>query len=444
MPSSEVKTTRLSNLQHMFRSLRGRNFALFFFGQGVSVIGTWMQSTALGWLVYKLTNDPFMLGLVGFAGTIFSFLISPIAGVFTDRWNRHRALVAMQALSMLQAVVLAALTLTGTIHVWHIVALAMFIGAVNAIDIPNRQSFVVHMVERREDLPNAIALNSFLFNSARLVGPPVAGYLIWAGDRAAGGAGASAPVARGEGLCFAANAVSYAAVIVALLAMKIAPRVNGVRKHVLHDLREGFAYTVGFPPIRTILLTLAMLGFTAMPYTALLPVFARDILHGGPATQGQLLGAAGAGALVAAIYLASRRSVRGLGLLIGLAAILLGTMLIAFGASNITGLSLAILAVLGFAQMTQMAGSNTLVQTIVDDDKRGRVMSFYAISFLGTAPFGNLLAGWLAKHIGAPRTVMIGGAACAICGVLFTCNLPNLRKHVRPIYVKMGIIDDAN
>jgi MFS family permease len=444
MPSLEPPTTRLTNFQHMFRSLRGRNFSLFFFGQGVSVVGTWMQSTALAWLVYRITNDPLMLGLVGFAGTIFSFLISPIAGVFTDRWNRHRALVAMQALSMLQAGVLAALTLSGTIQVWHILALAVFIGVVNAIDIPNRQSFVVHMVPKREDLPNAIALNSFLFNSARLVGPPIAGYIIWAGDLSPGGTGTSAFNMRGEGFCFAANAVSYAAVIVALLAMKIAPRVNGVRRHVLHELREGFAYTMGFPPIRTILLMLAMLGFTAMPYATLIPVFARDILHGGSATQGQLMGAAGAGAILAAIYLASRRSVRGLGILIGSAAVLLGAGLIVFGLSNIPALSMAILALVGFGQMTQMAGSNTMLQTIVDDDKRGRVMSFYTIAFMGTAPFGNLLAGWSAKHIGAPRTVMIGGAICAICGLLFIRNLPNLRKHVRPIYVRMGIIDEES
>ena len=444
MPSPEPPTTRLTNLEHMFRSLRGRNYLLFFFGQGISNIGTWMQSMALGWLVYKLTNDPFMLGLVGFAGTIVSFLISPIAGVFTDRWNRHRALVAMQALSMLQAGVLAALTLTGTIQVWHILALAMFIGAVNGIDIPNRQSFVVQMVQRREDLPNAIALNSFLFNGARLLGPPVAGYIVWAGNRATGGTGGAALNVHGEGLCFLANAVSYAAVIAALLAMKITPRVNAPRKRVLHELREGLAYTVGFPPIRTLLLMLALLGLTAMPYATLLPVFARDILHGGPETQGQLLGAAGAGALVAAIFLASRRSVRGLGLLIGLAAILLGAALVAFGLSNIPAVSMGILAVLGFGQMTQMAGSNTMLQTIVDDDKRGRVMSFYTIAFMGTAPFGNLLAGWSAKHIGAPHTVMIGGAICAICGILFVRNLPNLRKHVRPIYVRMGIIDEES
>jgi predicted MFS family arabinose efflux permease len=247
---------------------------------------------------------------------------------------------------------------------------------------------------------------------------------------------------HGEGLCFAANAISYAAVIVALLAMKIAPHVNGPRKHVLHELREGLAYTVGFPPIRTLLLMLGLLGFTAMPYATLLPVFARDVLHGGPETQGQLLGAAGAGAILAAIYLASRRSVRGLGILIGLAAILLGAALVAFGASDIPAVSLAILTLVGFGQMTQMAGTNTMLQTIVDDDKRGRVMSFYTIAFMGTTPFGNLLAGWSAKHIGAPHTVMIGGTICAICGLLFIRNLPNLRKHVRPIYVKMGIISE--
>jgi hypothetical protein len=300
------------------------------------------------------------------------------------------------------------------------------------------------MVPRREDLPNAIALNSFLFNGARLLGPPVAGAIIWAGDRSAGGAVGSSLNMHGEGLCFLSNAVSYAAVIAAVLAMRIAPRGHGPRKHVLHELREGLAYTMGFPPIRTILLLLGTLGFVAMPYATLIPVFARDVLKGDSNMQGYLLGAAGVGAIIAAIFLAARRSVRGLGKLIGVAPILMGVGLIVFGFSNIAAISLPILAVIGFGQMTQMAGSNTLLQTIVDDDKRGRVMSFYTLAFMGTGPFGNLLVGYLAKPkvLGAAMTLAICGTVTALCGVLFLSYLPRLRAHIRPIYVKMGIISD--
>lgn len=429
----------------MFRSLRGRNYALFFAGQGVSVVGTWMQSTALSWLVYRLTGDPFMLGLVQFVAQLPAFLISPIAGVYADRWNRHKMLLVMQSLMMLQAVSLTLLTLTGQIQVWQIVCLALFMGMLNAVDIPNRQSFVVQMVPRREDLPNGIALNSFLFNGARLVGPSIAGFVIWAVDPPhQPGTPLTAADMRGEGLCFLSNAISYAAVLAAVLAMRIAPRAIAPRKHVLHELRDGLRYTMGFPPIRTILLMLAMLGMVAMPYATLVPVFARDVLHGDSKMQGYLLSMAGCGALVAAIFLAARSSVRGLGRLIALAPVLMGASLIVFGFSQTAWLSLPVLALIGFGQMTQMAGSNTLLQTIVDDDKRGRVMSFYALAFMGTGPFGNLLVGYLAKPdvLGEQWTVAIAGAITAGCGLLFLSYLPTLRRHVRPIYVKMGIISD--
>ena len=415
-------------LRHMVRALRGWNYSLFFVGQGLSLIGTWMQGAALGWLIYRLTGSKLMLGLVGFAGQIFSFLVSPFAGVLTDRWNRHRMLIAMQALSMLQAVLLAAVAFRAHVDVWHIVALVTFLGLVNAVDIPNRQAFVADLVERREDLPNAIALNSFAFNGARLVGPALAGVVIFLSS---------------EGACFVINAVSYLAVIGALLAMRITPRPQRPRRHLLHDLKEGFLYSFGFPPIRYVLLNLALMGLVAMPYAVLIPVFARDILKGDAVTQGLLISAAGVGAIVGALFLASRKSVLGLGRLVAAAPALLGAGLIAFSLSRFLWLSLPMLMVVGFAQMVQMAGSNTILQTIVDDDKRGRVMSFYTIAFMGTTPFGNLAAGALAQRFGAPLTLICGAVICILASAAAVASLPLLRRHVRPIYVKMGLLSET-
>ena len=440
----------------MLRALRGRNYALFFVGQGLSLIGTWMQSVSLGLLVWKLTNREMALGLVGFSSQIFAFLLTPFAGVFSDRWNRHRVLLATQSLATVQATVLAVLTFTGLVHVGHIIALAAFLGLVNAFDMPTRQAFVVQMVERKEDLPNAIALNSSVFNGARLVGPLIAAMLIPLVD-----AHSSFPYA-GEGACFAVNAVSFLAVILALLAMRLPqwqPSLD--HPHVLHSLREGFRYSFGFAPIRSLLFMLGLVSLVSMPYSVLLPAIAAKVLHAGQVeiplvslgkyhimlkfenTVGILTSAAGMGALLGALFLASRKSILGLGRLIPVATGILGIAMIGFALSKYVLLSIPLLLVIGFGFMTQMASSNTILQTIVDDDKRGRVMSFYTMSFLGTAPFGALLAGALASHIGAPTTILLSGVL-AVCGaILFASRLRSLRELIRPIYTKMGIIPET-
>ena len=413
-------------LQLIFRALHHRNYRLFFGGQGVSLIGTWMQQLAMSWLVYRMTNSAFLLGVVGFLGQIPAFLLSPFAGVLIDRWNRHRILVGTQSLAMIQAFILALLTLTGTIAIWHIVILALFLGFVNAFDMPTRQAFVVEMVETGEDLGNAIALNSFLFNGARLLGPSIGGILI---------------SLLGEGMCFLLNGISFIAVIAALLAMKMTKReIRSKSSRVLKGVKEGFTYAFGFPPIRSLLLLLGLVSLTGMPYTVLMPVFAKNILHGGPHTLGFLLGASGVGALVGAVYLASRKSVLGLGRLIVIALNIFGIGLIAFSISRTLPLSLLFLGFTGFGMMVQMVSTNTVLQTIVEEDKRGRVMSLYTMAFMGMVPFGSLLAGSLASKIGASGTIMISGAACILGSILFARKLPALREMVRPIYIEKEIL----
>jgi MFS family permease len=413
--------------QTVFPALQYRNYRLFFGGQSISLIGTWMQRIAMSWLVYRLTNSALWLGVVGFTGQIPIFLLTPFAGVLADRMNRQRILVITQTLAMIQALILALLVLTGTIAVWHIISLSIFLGIVDAFDMPVRQSFMVEIVEKK-DLGNAIALNSSMVNSARLLGPSIAGILI---------------ASMGEGMCFLLNGISYLAVILSLLAMKItSKRTETPNTYVLHGLKEGFHYAFGFPPIRYVLLLLALVSLIGMPYTVLMPVFARDILHGGPHTLGFLMGSSGVGALVGAIYLASRRSVLGLGKWIALAASLFGIGLIAFSLSRIFWFSLFLMLLTGFGMIVQMASSNTVLQTVVDEDKRGRVMSFYAMAFRGMTPFGSLLAGGLANKIGAPNTLMIGGISCILGSLMFARKLPLLRQMVRPIYVKMGIISE--
>jgi MFS family permease len=414
-------------LAFMVRALRHRNYRLFFVGQTVSLIGTWMTRIATSWLVYRLTGSALLLGVVGFAGQIPAFLLGPVAGVLVDRWDRHRLLVATQVLAMVQSAALAALALLGAINVWHVLALSVFQGLINAFDMPARQSFVVEMVEAREDLGNAIALNSSMVNAARLLGPSIAGVVI---------------AAVGEGWCVFADAVSSIAVIASLLLMRLAPRRRpaGHRAAVWHELREGWAYVAGSAPIRSILLLLALVSLVGMPYSVLMPVFASRILGGGPHTLGFLMAASGCGALAGAVYLANRRSVLGLGKVIPLAAGLFGAGLVGFSFSRSLPLSLLLLLVTGLGFMVQMASSNTLLQTLVADDKRGRVMSFYSMAFLGTTPFGSLLAGALASRIGAPRTLLLGGLGCLAGALWFASLLPRLRELVRPIYVRMGIL----
>src|SRR5713101_2612297 len=355
-----------------------------------------MQQIAMSWLVYRLTGSAFLLGIVGFASQLPAFLVSPFAGVLADRLNRHRMIIATQVLAMVQATALAILTLTGVIEIWHILVLSLFLGLINAFDIPTRQAFLLEMVKNREDLGNAIALNSSMFNGARLIGPAIAGVVI---------------AAVGEGICFLLNAVSFIAVIAALLAMNIPPRhKEDQRVGVLEGFKEGLLYAFGFSPIRSILLLLALVSVMGMPYTVLMPVVAGKILHGGPHTLGFLMGSIGLGALTGAMYLASRKTIVGLGRWIPTAATIFGSGLIAFSFSRVLWLSMLLLFVAGFGLMVQMASSNTILQTISEDNKRGRVMSFYAMAFMGMAPFGSLLAGSLASKIGVPATLSVNGA----------------------------------
>jgi len=412
----------------MGRALRHRNYRLFFAGQSLSLIGTWLTRVATSWLVYRLTGSTVSLGIVGFAGQIPTFVVAPFAGVWVDRWNRHRVLVATQALAMLQSAALAALALTGTIGVGWVIALSIFQGLINAFDVPARQSFVVHMVEDRADLPNAIALNSSMVNAARLIGPSIGGILI---------------AAVGEGWCFLIDAVSYVAVIASLLAMRIAPSVRVEKeRRLLPELAEGFRYVSGFVPIRNVLLLLALVSFMGMPYTVLMPAVATRILGGGPHTLGFLMAASGVGALAGTLYLASRKSVLGLGRVIVLASGGFGIGLVLFSRSHELWLSLAVLVPTGLGMMVQMAASNTVLQTVVDEDKRGRVMSFFTMAFFGTVPFGSLFAGLVAARIGADDTIALGGAACIVGSILFHRGLPELRRVARPVYVRAGILQD--
>ena len=417
-------------IRHLLRALRSRNYRLFVAGQSVSLVGTWMQQVAMSWLVYRLTNSAMLLGVVGFASQIPTFLISPVAGVLADRWDRRRLLIATQALAMFQAAFLALVVLTEMVQVWQILLLSLILGVVNALDIPIRQSFVVEMVEHREDLGNAIALNSSMVNGARLIGPSIAGLLV---------------ASVGEGICFLLNAISYLAVIVALAAMRIphGSRHPHPRRHILHELHEGFTYAYEFGPIRSILLLVALVSLVGMPYAVLVPVFAKDILHGGAHTFGFLMTAAGSGALVGTLYLASRRSVLGLGRVIVTATIFFAAGIVSFALSGNFPLSLAALALAGFGAMTLVASCNTVLQTILDEDKRGRVMSFFTMAFIGVAPFGSLGAGAMAGIIGPRDTLLLGGAGCLAGAAVFARHLPHIREKVRPIYIRMGIIREV-
>jgi MFS family permease len=410
------------------RALRSRNYRLFFTGQTLSLIGTWMTRVATSWLVYRLTNSALLLGLASFAGQVPAFFLAPLAGVWVDRWDRHRTLVWTQILSMLQSFALAALALAHIITVWEIILLSLAQGLINAFDMPTRQAFVIQMVERREDLGNAIALNSSMVNATRLIGPALAGVLI---------------AAVGEGYCFLTDGVSYIAVIVSLLLMQI--RVQQARagaRRVMAELHEGWRYVASSVPIRSILSLLALSSLVGMPYTVLMPIFASKILHGDAHTLGFLMAATGVGALASAMLLAVRKSVLGLGRMIGISAAIFGASLIAFSFSRMFWLSMLLLPFTGFGLMQQMAASNTILQTIVDDEKRGRVMAYYAMAFQGMAPFGSLLGGAVAGRIGAPATLVIGGAICLAGSVWFTRLLPTIRDFIRPIYRQLGILPE--
>jgi MFS family permease len=410
----------------VFRALRSRNYRLFFAGQLISLVGTWLSQVAMSWLVYRLTGSALLLGLVSFAGQIPGFVLAPIAGVLVDRWRLRRVLLATQALSLVQAAVLATITLAGMVDVAHLLILSILLGLINAVDLPARQAFVVQMLERREDLPNAIALNSSLVNAARVVGPSLAGILI---------------AVMGEGMCFLVNAVSFLAVIAALAGMRVRQAARPPVANVVREFRNGFAYVRGSTAIRSILLLMALVSLAGVPYMVLMPVFARQVLHGDATTLGFLSAASGAGALAGGMTLAARRTVLGLGRWIAFAAGSFGAALIAFSFSRSLPLSLLMLPVAGFSMIVEMAASNTLLQTIVDDAMRGRVMAFFGMAFQGMMPFGSLIAG-IAAHsgLGAPGTVAIGGAVCVAGALLFLRTLPAIRRQLRPLYVEKGII----
>ncbi|MEJ2762171.1 MAG: MFS transporter [Gammaproteobacteria bacterium] len=416
-------------LPQMLRALRHRNYRLFFSGQSISLIGTWMTRLATAWLVWRLTHSAELLGLLGFAGQVPTFLFASFAGVWVDRLNRHHLLVATQVLAMLQSFALASLMFTGLIQVWQIFALQVFQGVINAFDMPTRQSLLIDLIEDRADLPNAVALNSSMVNATRLIGPSAAGLLIaWAG----------------EGWCFFADGVSYIAVIVSLLAMRVALHPPERKpQRVLHDLSDGLRYAFGFTPIRAILLLLALLGLVGIPYRVLLPIIASETLHGGAHTLGFLMAAMGVGALIGALYLASRRSVIGLGRLIPVAAATFGAGLIGVGLSRWLPLSLLIMVATGTGFMVHLAASNTLIQTLVREDMRGRIMALYTLAFMGVATFGSLLAGVIAARIGAPLTLAGGGALSILGAAVFAQRLPRLREKVRPVYIAKGILPEA-
>ena len=408
------------------RALRHRNYRLFFGGQSVSLIGTWLTRIATSWLVYRITGSELLLGVVGFASQVPMLILAPFAGVLVDRWDRHRILVITQILSALQSLALAVLTLRGIINVPEIIALQIVQGIINSFDTPARQAFVVEMVNHREDLPNAIALNSSMVNTSRILGPSIGGVLI---------------AAFGEGWCFAVDALSYLAVIASLLAMKlVGERRAASRERMLDELRTGFKYTFGFPPVWSLLLLVAVTGTMGMPYMTLMPVIAAKTLHGGPHTLGILMTASGVGALIGTLYLASRHTVVGLGRIIIAATIELSGGLIAFSLSHTLALSLLLLPFVGAGMMVQTASANTILQTVVDEKLRGRVMAFYSVAIMGTQPIGSLLAGILADRIGAQHTILAGGAVCAVAAVWFAVVRPRLAEHIRPIYISLGIL----
>ncbi len=415
------------NIKTVFRALRHKNYRLFFGGQSISLIGTWMQQIAVSWLVYSMTNSAFLLGMVGFSSQISTFLLAPVAGVIADRHHRHRLLLITQSLAMLQAIILYVLFATHTIAVWHIIVLSLFLGAINAFDIPVRQSFTVDMLNDREDLSNAIALNSSMVNVARLVGPSIGGILI---------------ALFGEGTCFLINALSYIAVLSSLVMMRLPPWERPVNRtgSVMQQFQEGFSYAFNFMPIRTILILLAVISLVSGGVQALMPVFARDIFHGGSKTLGLLMAASGLGALIGAIFLASRKSVLGLSRVIAIAAMMFGTGVVIFSSTPYLVIGLPILLVSGFGMMVQMASSNIMLQTMVEEDKRGRIMSFYTMAFMGLSPFGSLFSGVLATRIGADDTILWGGGICIVAAIVYASKLKDLRKFVRQIYVKKGII----
>jgi len=413
-------------MPHAWRAMRHRNFKLFFTGQSISVIGTWMTRLATSWLVYRMTHSALLLGVVSFAGQIVSFALGPVAGVWVERLDRRKLLVWTQAGGAVQSLTLAALTLGHVINLWEIIVLTALQGVINAFDMPGRQSFLVQMVEDRNDLSNAIAINSSMANGARLIGPAIAGVVIGA---------------FGEGWCFLIDGLSYFAVIASLLLMRIKPlNIRYNASSMFEQMREGWDYVRTFRPIRTILLLFALLSLMGYSYAVLLPVFAGQVLHGGAYTLGGLTTASGIGALVSGLSLAVRKSVVGLTRMAQIATAMLGGALILFGLSHAMWLAVVTMVFVGFGLMQGASVSNTIIQSLVPEDKRARVMSYYTMAFFGAAPFGSLLAGALAQRIGAPHTVILTGACCVAGSLWFSLELPKIRAIMRPIYHEMGLL----
>lgn len=413
-------------LETTFRSLKYRNYRLYFMGQGLSLIGTWMQRTAIAWLVYRLTDSPLILGINGFFGTLPVFLFSNLAGALADRWDRHRALMITQFLAMCQAIVLAALTITGLIQVWHIFVLAFTLGLINTFDQPNRQSLVFHLVDDKEDLSNVIALNSSIFNSARLIGPAVAGVLIgvW-----------------GEGVCMFINALSFIATLSMLAMLRLdIPRSEEPPQPIWSEMKAGFRYVHGFPPIRDMIIFQGVVLGLSVPYFSFLPVIARDVLLGGPSTYGLLVTSTGCGALVGAFWLASRPSVLGLERVLTSAVMLFGLAMLALSNSTIMALSMCFMFAAGMGIMTINSSINTLLQTMAEEQMRGRVLGLYYLAMIGTAPLGNLAAGLLARFIGAVNVIWVFGVLILAALALFNRRLPALRRLAIPVLAEKGIL----
>ena len=421
---------KFSTSSPLWRSLRHRNYRLYLAGQLVSVCGTWMQQVALSWLVYRLTGSATLLGVVGFASQIPIFGLGPIGGVISDRYSCHRVAVWMQSAALTQALLLSLLTLMGWIQPLHIILLGIALGIVYAFDMPARQALVHELVDI-EDLANAVALNSSMINAARIVGPALAGFVV---------------AKYGEGVCFMINALSYIAVIVALLMMKFAGRLprKATTISIRRSLIEGYRYTLATTPIRDLLILLGVVGLMGMPYMTLMPVFAAQVHRSGADALGMMFGAVGLGALIGALFLAQRKNIFGLGRVIVIAALGFGVGLIVFTVARAFWLSLLLLVGVGCGWMVLIAASNTALQTLADNEMRGRVMSLFSMMLVGMAPFGSLLAGWAADQVGAPVVVAIGGGFCAVAGVIFAQQLPRLREAAKPILAARGIILDAN
>ncbi len=423
MRHSSSESGGAGRFKNIFRALRYRNYRLFFFGQGISLIGTWTQQVALSWLVFTLTGSTVLLGTVAFCSQIPMLFLGPFAGVCADRFDRKQLLLWTQGLAMVQAFLLAGLVLAGVIRPWEIIALSILIGTINAFDIPIRQSFVLAMVDNRDDLGNAIALSSAMFNCARLIGPSVAGILI---------------SAFGEGICFLINGISFVPVLAALLAIRVAERQGlGQKGRVFSEFREAVVYARGFEPITAILVMLSVVALAGSPYIVLMPAFAKDVLHGNANTYGFLMSSSGLGAIAGTIYLASRKNAKGLIKAIPVSAGIFGAAIAAFALSHTSMLCVLFVFFAGFSMMTEIASSNTIIQTVVDEDKRGRVMSLYAMSLMGVMPFGSFLAGSVAGKMGVQSTLLAGAAICVAGAAVFACRLPRLGHILQPVFSRI-------